>query len=210
MMDTVDLAFSLAATDSLPADHGYALYGALSRVLPAIHGENQIAVHPIRGRQVGGRRMTLMPWSRLVLRTPVCHVPELIALAGASLSLGGAWVTVGVPEIRALSSAPALRSRLVVIKQAVTSSASDINVGNFEAAVRRQLAACGVSPEAQVILGKRRTLRLKQKEVVGYEVTLNGLAPGESLAVQVAGIGGRRHMGCGVFVPARPARETRT
>ena len=210
MMNIVDVAFSVVATESLPADHGYALYGALSRVLPAIHRENGIAIHPIRGRQVGERRMVLVPSSRLVLRTLACKIPELIPLAGASISLRGVRITIGVPEIRVLSPASVLRSRLVVIKQATASSAADVNADNFEAAARRQLNSLGISPQVQLTVGKRRTLRLKQKEVVGYEVILNGLAPSESLAVQAEGIGGRRHMGCGVFVPVAAAQEART
>ena len=209
-MNIVDVAFSVVATESLPADHGYALYGALSRVLPAIHRENGIAIHPIRGRQVGERRMVLVPSSRLVLRTLASRIPELIPLAGASISLRGVRITIGVPEIRVLSPAPVLRSRLVVIKQATAASAADVNAGNFKAAARRQLNSLGVSPQVQLTVGKRRTLRLKQKEVVGYEVILNGLAPSESLAVQAEGIGGRRHMGCGVFVPVAAAQEART
>jgi CRISPR-associated protein Cas6 len=56
-------------------------------------------------------------------------------------------------------------------------------------------------PPAAGTRGKRRTLRIKDKEVVGYEVKLEGLTVAESLNIQEQGLGGRRHMGCGVFVP---------
>jgi hypothetical protein len=58
-MTTVDLAFSLIGTKPIPADHRYHLYAALSRVLPALHQGNGIGVHPIRGRQIGHRELTL-------------------------------------------------------------------------------------------------------------------------------------------------------
>lgn len=35
-MPTVDLAFAVLATEPIPADHGYHLYGALSRILPQL------------------------------------------------------------------------------------------------------------------------------------------------------------------------------
>ena len=65
-----------------------------------------------------------------------------------------------------------------------------------------KLAELGISAEAVLSLGKRRTLRIKDKEVVGYEVLVETLTAEESICLQEAGLGGRRHMGCGVFVPA--------
>jgi CRISPR-associated protein Cas6 len=58
-----------------------------------------------------------------------------------------------------------------------------------------------VSDEAIVSVGKRRTIRIHGKEVVGYELVIEGLTADESVAIQTTGLGGRRHMGCGVFVP---------
>ena len=104
-----------------------------------------------------------------------------------------------MPQVWSLRPSTALRSRLVIIKIKDAPTAADITAENFEASARRQLNALGVSPESILTIGKRRTLRLKQKEVVGYEVILEGLTAEESLNVQEAGIGGRRHMGCGVF-----------
>jgi hypothetical protein len=47
-MPYVDLAFRLTGS-KVPVDHGYALYSAISRLLPEIHGAKNIGVHPIRG-----------------------------------------------------------------------------------------------------------------------------------------------------------------
>jgi CRISPR-associated protein Cas6 len=74
---------------------------------------------------------------------------------------------------------------------------------NFQTAARKQLAALGVSDQAELTLPKRRTFRIKHKEVVGYETIIEGLTAEESLGVQEAGLGGRRHMGCGVFEALR-------
>jgi len=51
-MPFVDLAFRLTGS-KIPVDHGYALYSAISRVLPEIHGAANIGVHPIRGTYSG-------------------------------------------------------------------------------------------------------------------------------------------------------------
>jgi CRISPR-associated protein Cas6 len=47
-MPFVDLAFRLTGT-KVPVDHGYALYSAISRLLPEIHRAKNIGVHPTRG-----------------------------------------------------------------------------------------------------------------------------------------------------------------
>jgi CRISPR-associated protein Cas6 len=85
---------------------------------------------------------------------------------------------------------------------------SEVASEAFVAAVRRQLDALCISPEAGLSPGKRRTVRIKDKEVVGYELLLDGLTAEESITVQEHGLGGRRHMGCGIFVPFR-GRERR-
>jgi hypothetical protein len=51
-MPYVDLAFRLIG-NKVPVDHGYALYSAISRLLPVIHEEKNIGVHPIRDRYSG-------------------------------------------------------------------------------------------------------------------------------------------------------------
>lgn len=193
-MPTVDLVFSLQANGPIPADHGYHLYGALSRVLPQLHETNGIAVHPIRGRQIGNRELHLNDRSRLIVRTDADHIGQLIALSGKQLDVAGHHVRIGVPQVWTLRPAPALRSRLVTIK-------GFLDAEPFQSAARRQLDEMGVSAAAQLTLGKRRTLRIKDKEVVGYEVLVEALSAEESVLVQERGLGGRRHMGCGVFVP---------
>lgn len=76
----------------LPADHTNAIYGAISRILPAVQGENGFGLHPIRRRQASGRRMLLNPGSRLTIHMPIqsisiigfetlSYVPEKVPLS---------------------------------------------------------------------------------------------------------------------------------
>lgn len=199
----IDLAFSLVGSAPLPADHGFSLYGAISRALPAVHEPNGIAIHPIRGRQIGDRQMILCEWSKLTIRAAADRIADLLPLAGKQLDIAGRSVRVGVPQVHALTCPPALRSRLVVIK--LSGNRDDPRPpepDSFLAAARRQLDALDVSSAAQLALGKRRTLRIHQKEIVGYELMIECLTAAESLTLQERGLGGRRHMGCGIFTPA--------
>lgn len=200
----VDLSFQLAGTNAIAADHGYALYGAVSRLLPLVHAENGVGVHPIRGRQVGNRQLALMPWSTLSLRVAESEIASMLPLAGRALRLGNSSIRVGVPTVHALVPATALRSRLVVIKVANIRPDS-VTDEQFAEAARRQLADLGISSESIITIGKRRTLRVKQRELVGYEVVVEGHTAEESVTLQEKGIGGKRHMGCGVFLPLASA-----
>lgn len=196
----IDLSFPAWSTHPIPADHGYHLYAAISRLLPALHESNGIAIHPLPGRQCGDRLMMLLPWSAITLRVQPDRIPDLLPLAGKRIDLGGCILRIGVPQVAPLRPATALRSRLVTIK-------GFMELDPFREAARRQLDALGVSTQATLAIPTRdgrpirRTLRIRDKEVVGYEVVLEALSADESLRIQESGLGGRRHMGCGVFVP---------
>jgi CRISPR-associated protein Cas6 len=71
----------------------------------------------------------------------------------------------------------------------------------FLEAVKRQLQDLQVAGEAH--LGERKTFRVKDKQVVGFSMGIINLTAEESLTLQEKGLGGRRRMGCGVFVPGK-------
>lgn len=203
----IDLSFEIRGT-SVPADHGYALYAALARCLPWVHGDKATGIHPIRGQLIGGRMLALTRASRLVLRLPASKIPEAISLAGQRLDVDGAALTVGVPAVHPLHPSPSLASRLVVIR-------GFTEAGSFLEAVTRHLAELGVQGSAALVAHSRqlpleskaggrspfvrRTLRISGREVVGFALRVEGLGPEDSLSLQAAGLGGRRRFGCGVF-----------
>lgn len=190
----LDVAFRLAGR-AVPLDHGYVLFGAMSRVLGDLHGADWLAVHPVRGipRPDG---MLALHWKRGELRVRVepGDIPRVLPLAGQSLDLDGHVVHVGVSRVYALRPSPVLTSRIVVIKGCT-------DPVSFEHAVRRQLEALGVA--ARVEVGRRRVITVDGDVVVGFGVTLRDLTDEGSLAVQYAGLGGRQRFGCGVFVARR-------
>jgi CRISPR-associated protein Cas6 len=214
IMPKVDLCFPLLG-EHLPADHGYLLYAAVSRLLPAAHppepqafqtGPSQadgFGIHPIRGRQLGGRTLQLTEQSRLAIRTEAEQIPRFLPLAGKQLFILNRPFRVGVPQVRSLVPAVAIRSRLVTIKLAdAMAQTAAAAIETFRASALRKLGELGISTEARLSIGKRRTVRIKDREVVGYEVLVEALTAEESICLQEAGLGGRRHMGCGVFAAA--------
>lgn len=192
-MPFVDLAFRLMGT-KLPVDHGYALYSAISRLIPKIHHAKEVGVHPVRGQYSGEGNLQLMPSSRLIFRLPDDCIRPYLKLAGKILEVDGHKLRVGVPETRLLRPAAALYSRVVTIKGFMEPEA-------FLEAARRQLQAMGVTVDLRV--GERRTFRVKDKQVVGFEVMALDLNAEDSIRLQEVGIGGRRRMGCGILVAMR-------
>jgi CRISPR-associated protein Cas6 len=193
----IDLAFLVNSQSPLYSDHGYQLFGAISRLLPQVHEQNDFAVLPISGQQIGDRKIQLGKSSRLTIRVSTSEIATWLPLTGQTLDVAGTKLKIGAPEIRSLIPSTALRSRLVTTKNGQDQA-------RFELELRKQMAALGVSEQVTFSIGKRRTLRIRAKEVVGYEVIIEGLTAHESIAIQTIGIGGRRHMGCGVFVPLLP------
>ena len=189
-MPTVDLAFKLMGT-RIAVDHGYALFAAVNRLVAEIHDAQDIGLHPIRGRFDGNGCLVLSPASRLIVRISDDRIREFLKLSGKTLEVDGNQLRVGVPEVRALRSAAALFARLVTIK-------GFMEPETFIKATNRQLETMGVIAALQ--LGDRRTLRIKDKQVVGFELFASELNAEGSIKLQEIGIGGRRRMGCGVFV----------
>jgi len=195
--NVVDLAFP-APTGSLPLDHGYPLFGAISRAVPRAHDASQWGIHPVRGRRAGPGELLLDNSSLVKLRIPVSAIADFLPLAGKTLEVGARTLRLGVPRIYPLVPSTVLRARFVTVRGFFE------EVGAFEAALRRQLASIELEQDPErigVAIGDRRVMRIKDKTIVGFTVMLEGLDTSASLAVQVSGLGGRRHMGAGMFVP---------
>lgn len=202
----VDLNFRITTEDSVPVDHGYHLFAALSGLLPDLHQNNEIGIHSLRGKYLQNRQLKLRTNSCLVLRTPVERICQLLNLTGKTIQVSQANIRIGVPQVTALVAAPILWSRLVIIKVAGR-NAAQLDVPSFRESIEKQLSSYDVIPEGKVDIRKRRTLKIKEKVIVGYEVVLENLTAEESLQMQKMGVGGRRHMGCGLFTAYRPRNK---
>jgi len=199
----VDVAFP-ARGDTIPLDHGYLLFGALSRLLPELHAEAEWGIHRVYGERLGPGVLRLLEQSNVRLRVPGSRIGDLLPLAGAALDVGGHRILLSAPRVFPLVPAATLRSRLVVVKK------FHEDPDAFVDAFRRQLAAYPdlgqPAGSVEVDVGERRVLRVADHTIVGFPVLLSGLQADASLAVQRRGLGGRRHMGAGIFVVPRRGR----
>lgn len=178
---------------ALPADHGYALFGALCRALGDLHGAPWLQVLPLAGRRAGAVGVRPRPLtSALRLRVTPDEIGRVVALAGQTLEVAGTRLHVGVPSVYPLRPSPALASRLVTFKHHVEET-------SFRAHVAGELARRALTAEVQV--GRRRVVRVGGAKIVGFGLALRGLGEADSLHLQYEGLGGRQRFGCGVFGP---------
>jgi CRISPR-associated protein Cas6 len=206
----INLVFPVAGS-SVPADHGYGLYSAISRELPSVHSpENIVQIAAIQGSRTEKGILLLNPrHSRLRLRLGAEEIAAVLPLTGKTLDVDGHRIQLGVPRVLPVVPAPALAARLVTIQtkdRATTAPA-------FLDAARRQLAQLGIQGEAGIPFvtagphtgqPRRLVVRVKGKRVIGYSLQVTGLTAEESIRLQEHGLGGKRKMGCGFFVPLVP------
>ena len=202
---TLELIFP-AAGHQLSTDHAYLLFAALSGIVPRFHAEDSpLRFAPVTGIATPNGRLELGPHSCLRVRLPDDAIKLALPLAGKRLTVGDSTVRLGVPAVRPLVPAPAVVARIVTFKNADTPE-------QFLTTARAKLAELGIAGEPQLPIHmsgeragepKRRVVRIKGVTITGYALLVAELSAADSVRLQESGLGGRTHLGCGFFTPAK-------
>ena len=187
----VDIHFEVKG-GPIPVDHGFALFGAICGKIGGFHEELSAGLKPIRGKYIGRGLLDISPSSTLILRAPVSSITHYFRLSGADLKIGNAGLSVGAATAKPIVPAPVLYSHIVTTKNGHDEE-------RFAKEVSRQMAAMGVKGRSH--MGKRRTIGIHGKQVVGFSLLVSELNARESFVLQEHGVGGRRKYGCGFFEP---------
>lgn len=187
--DVVDLSFGVKG-ETIAADCAERLRKAVVAVLPWMEQEPAAGIHPLRGTSGGGDRRVLSQRAQLVLRLPLARVSAARALSGMRFDVEGE-IELGASAVRPLAPYHVVYSRFV--------STGDEDEIAFLAAVERAIGTAQI--ECKLIAGKPRAGRAGDESYCGFSLMLHGLSPAHSLRVQGLGIGERRLLGCGLFVP---------
>ena len=202
----VDLSFALTSR-MLPVDHLHALSRALQAHLPDLV-EAGIGVHEIHlaGSQNGWERpdpalgQHLIPSrrSRMQLRVPLERAGEVRRrLEGVTLDLGGFELTLGKAREKRLFSHPTLYARHM---RMLEGEAEDEN--RFLERVARELKARRIRVK-KALCGRTTEIATPEGPLVTRSLMLADLGPEDSLTLQEEGLGGHRHLGCGLFLPMK-------
>lgn len=197
--------------DCIHVDHAYELFAALSRKQVILHDPSlKIGIFGINGIPDRQNKtiLHLSDKSRLRLRLPIQQVGIAFRLEGQSLIVGSYEIQLGKVSVHLLKPSPNLTSRLIVIKDATE---PDL----FLSACQRQIDKLKI--EGAITVKNRsdgrqkpRTVKVRWADVVGFGLTVTNLNPIDSLILQQEGLGGKRKMGCGMFVPVHSSNDDKT
>lgn len=202
--DVVDVLFAVECR-SLPVDHAYALSAALREALPWIGDEREgVGVHTIHvaGSQNGWERpahgsdqdLVLSRRTKLSIRLPRARADEALAtLPGQSFDISGRRLVVREGKVRSLSKETTLFARYVVVPGTDDEDA-------FLAWAVDELRAMGVQVR-KALCGKETVLDTPDGPIRTRSLMLADLSPEASVRLQQEGLGPRRGMGCGIFIP---------
>jgi CRISPR-associated protein Cas6 len=207
--DIVDAVFAIACP-SLPVDHAYALSKAVEFALPWFADEPDAGLHTIHGAASGSGWMRpegadallqLSHRARLALRLPAHRFDDATALVGRTLDVAGWRLRVDKVALRPLSRITTLFARSVVL--------DGENETAFSAAAVAELDALGIRP-ARIVCGRTTPLATPARVYETRSLMLAGLTLEESLALQRHGLGAKRKLGCGVFIPHKDIADLRS
>jgi CRISPR-associated protein Cas6 len=209
----VEVQFSLRG-QTLPADHGYALYSALKHLCQqnqdCLLGNDlppEVLLCSIPGIPDHSGIIYLNKASRFRLRCPTQQAQHWYRLLqNQVLDIRGHLIRLIQPRITLPQSSKVLKARLVTFRLEQWNS-QDAPFYFLESC---QKALTRMEVNAQAFIDSNfegdlalRALKIREKNVLGYGVIIDGLNATDSLKVQFLGLGGRKHFGCGWFYPAQ-------
>jgi CRISPR-associated protein Cas6 len=188
MKAMTDVVFAISGR-TLPADHAFALWREVTRVLPWLEAEKSAGILPLRAPEHGDD-LLLSRRARLVLRIPADFLEQARQLSGQVLDVGGHTLAVEEARERPLQPSPTLHAQLV---------ASSAPEEEFLAVMAAEMQESGIA--GKLICGKRHALPGSAGKITGYSLVVHELKPQDALRLQWSGLGGERHFGCGIFIP---------
>lgn len=198
----VDYAFRVTC-DALPIDHAYPLFQAIGTVLPWIEDEKDFGIHSIHVAESGngwvrpdggrGESIHLSRRTRLVVRTPIRRIPEIRILQGKNLDFRGRPLGIGEGRERPLVPADTLFARYVVTDENTPEA-------RFVDYLADRLQGLSI-PVRKLLCGRTHTIETPTTRIFTRSVMVADLSREDSLRLQEKGIGPRRLLGCGLFIP---------
>ena len=196
-----DIAFRIRCS-SLPVDHAWALYRSLADRLPWIDEEPEFGIHNIHVASSGNGWMRPMEpnaklevsrRTRMLIRTPKSRIPELMELSGQDFLIGGQKLSIQEGKAKLLNPGKTLFARAIMHPEGETEE-------QFYRRVAEELLDLGISV-SKMLCGLPAQIHTPDANYPVRSVLISDLEPQDSFTLQRIGIGPRRNLGCGIFVP---------
>lgn len=189
--EIIDLVFDLDGA-MLPVTYPFALWAALTGIVPRLADEKFVGILPLRGT-IGSAGLLLPKRAKLVIRLPEALADDVAArLTGQQLEICGHTVRLGTVKRRQIHAHPTVHSELVE---------GDNDEVRFLESTHRKLGEMTI--KGKLICGRRRSISDEQRSIHGYSLVVHDLKPEASLHLQFVGLGEGRRFGCGIFVPSK-------
>lgn len=206
-MNFLEVQFALRGR-TLPADHGYSLYSALKKTILAEKDlPPEVLLCSVPGVPDRDGLIYLNRSSRLRLRCPVDQVQSWYRLLqNTVLDVRGHLIRLVQPQLTLPQPSETLKARLITFKlKAVDHNEVPLY---FLGSCKKALEQIEINAQAFIDSNAdgdlaRRVLRIRDKNVVGYGIVVEGLSDEDSIKLQCQGLGGRKHFGCGWFYPVK-------
>ena len=125
--------------------------------------------------------------------------------------IGDSRIRLGKPKIHPLRPESTLISSQITITRSQQSVAEGYKMRE---AVNRQLGGMGIDlTDVEIQLGEPQAIEVQGESRTTWSLGIQGLSAVDSLKILEEGIGGKRHLGCGIFVPGaeqQPSDEEST
>lgn len=202
-----DIAFQIQCR-TLPVDHAWALATAVQTVLPWLSSEPGAGVHTIHVAESGngwmrpegaGNLLMLSRRTKLTLRVPQHRVEAARMLHGQTLAVASHAMVIEQSTLKPLLAFPAVFARYVACD-----AGQDENA--FLSAMVVELEHLGIRP-MKMMCGMEKALASPEGPVRTRSLMIADLTPRESLCLLQQGLGPRRFMGCGLFLPHKDIKE---
>ncbi|MBC8212617.1 MAG: type I-MYXAN CRISPR-associated protein Cas6/Cmx6 [Gammaproteobacteria bacterium] len=200
--DVVDLLFSIECRD-LPLDHGFVLSQQIIKNLPWIQEEPQAGIHQIhvaesangwmRPENTETEVLCVSRRTKMTLRLPASRLDEATALTGKTLDIQGHALTVGRFSTRKLS-------RLTTIFARYVDTLGSDDETEFLESMQQQLLQKGIRVK-KMMSGRLLTHQSDEGIILTRKLMVSDLTVEESVLLQEQGIGDRKLMGMGIFMP---------
>lgn len=197
-----DLLFKIECK-TLPLDHGFSLSEQIVKHLPWLKDEPQAAIHQIHVAESanGWQRpddpehevLNVSRRTRMTLRLPPSRIDDVTALIGKTLDIKGHPLIVGEFTTRTLSKLTTIFARYVD-----TSGTEDESL--FLENMQQQLLNKGIKVK-KMMSGLILPHYTDQGVVLTRKLMVSDLDVNQSLLLQEQGIGDKKLLGMGIFMP---------
>ena len=201
--EIIDISFNINCKQ-LPLDHAWELRQQLQQVLPWLKGNKLAGIHQLfvaesnNGwmRPEDGENQVLYPSrrTRLYLRIPNEFIEETKALYGKVLTIADHALTLGKPKQKQLVNTS------IIFSRHVTSDKNESEDAFLQRYAIEFKQTTGMNIK-KMMSGKTNIIKTPKGDLHTRHLMIADLESDSSIKIQQSGLGGKRQLGCGIFLP---------